>query len=79
MENSAHNYCSPGGSDGRVCLQCGRPGFDPWVRKISWRSKCQSIPVFLPGKFHGWKSLVGCSLWGHKESAMKFQYYIYNR
>ena len=22
-----------------VCLQCGRPGFDPWVRKIPWRRK----------------------------------------
>ena len=21
-----------------VCLQCGRPGFNPWVRKIPWRS-----------------------------------------
>ena len=25
-------------------------------------------PVFLPGKSHGWRSLVGCSPWGHKES-----------
>jgi len=24
----------PGGSEYRVCLPCGRPGFDPWVRKI---------------------------------------------
>ena len=26
----------PGASDGKesACLQCGRPGFDPWVRKI---------------------------------------------
>ena len=24
-------------------------------------------PVLLPGKSHGWKSLVGCSPWGHKE------------
>ena len=24
----------PGGSDGKsICLQCGRPGFDPWVGK----------------------------------------------
>ena len=21
-------------------------------------------PVLLPGKSHGWRSLVGCSLWG---------------
>ena len=24
----------PSSSDGGICLQCGRPGFDPWVRKI---------------------------------------------
>ena len=24
--------------------------------------------VFLPGKSHGWRSLVGYSQWGHKES-----------
>ena len=28
----------------------------------------QSIPVLLPGKSHGQRSLVGYSLWGHKES-----------
>ena len=28
-----------GGSDGKVCLQCGRSGFNPWVGKISWRRK----------------------------------------
>ena len=24
-------------------------------------------PVLLPGKSHGWRSLVGYSLWGHEE------------
>ena len=24
-----------------------RPGFDPWVEKISWRRAWQPIPVFL--------------------------------
>ena len=43
-------------------------GFDPWVRKIPWRKEWQLIPVFLPGKFHGQRSLVGYSPWGHKES-----------
>ena len=32
------------------CLQCRRPGFDPWVGKISWRRKWQPTPVLLPGK-----------------------------
>ena len=50
-----------------ICLQCRRPGFDPWVRKIPWRRKWQPTPVLLTGKFHGWKSLVGYSSWGPKE------------
>ena len=41
------------------CLQCGRPGFDPWVRKILWRRKWQPTPVLLPGKSHGQRNLVG--------------------
>ena len=31
----------------------------PWVGKIIWRRKWQPTPVFLPGKFHGQRSLVG--------------------
>ena len=50
----------------QVVKQCGRPGFNPWVRKIPWRRKWQPTPVFLPGKFHGWRSLVGYSPWGRR-------------
>ena len=42
----------------RVCVQCGRPGFDPWVGKIPQRREWVPTPVFLPGEFHGEKSLV---------------------
>ena len=31
---------------------------------MDWRRKWQPIPVFLPGKFHGQRSLVGYSPWG---------------
>ena len=31
-----------------------------------WRRKWQPTPVFLPGKSHGQRSLVGYSPWGHK-------------
>ena len=48
--------------------QCKRRRFDPWIGKIPWRRKWQPTPVFLPGKSHGQKSLVGYSPWGHKES-----------
>ena len=40
--------------------------FNPWVREIPWRRRRQSAPVFLPGKSHGQRSLVGCSPWGRK-------------
>ena len=41
--------------------------FDPWVRKIPSRKTWQPALVFLPGKFHGQRSLPGCGLWGCKE------------
>ena len=44
----------------RIRLQCGRPGFSPWVGKIPWRRECQPTPVFFPGESHG-QSLVGSS------------------
>ena len=34
---------------------------------MQWRRKWQPTPVFLPGKSHGWRSLVGCSPWGREE------------
>ena len=42
-------------------LQTRRPGFNPWVRKISWRREWLPTPVFLPGEFHGQRTLVGYS------------------
>ena len=51
----------------RICLQCGRPGFDLWAGKIPWRREWLPTPVFLPGEFHGQGTLVGYSSWGHKE------------
>ena len=35
---------------------------------MNWRRQWQPTPVLLPGKSHGWRRLVGCSPWGHKES-----------
>ena len=48
-------------------LQCRRLRFEPWVGKIPWRRAWQLTPVFLLGKFHGEKNLVGYSPWGSKE------------
>ena len=41
------NIC-PGGSAGKeICLQCGRPGFNPRVGKIPWGRDRLPTPVFL--------------------------------
>ena len=37
----------------KISLQCRRPGFDPWVRKIPWGRERLSTPVFWPGELHG--------------------------
>ena len=49
----------------RICLQCRRPGFDPWVRKIPWRRERLPTPVYWSGQFHELYSSWGC-----KESDM---------
>ena len=51
-----------------LCNQTWRCKFDPWVGKFPWSRKWQPTPVFLPGEFHGHRSLAGYSPWGHKES-----------
>ena len=50
-----------------ICLQCGRPRFNPWVGKVSWRREWQPTPVFLPGKSPGPRGLVSYSPWSRKE------------
>ena len=60
----------PDGS-ARIHLQCKRHRrcrFDSWGRKMPWRRKWQPTPVFLPGRFHGLKSLLGYSPWVCTES-----------
>ena len=59
-----------------VCLECRKPGFDPWVGKIPWRRKWQPTPVLLPGESHGGRSLVGYSPWGRKESDTTERLYL---
>ena len=35
------------------------------VNSQRWRRQWHPTPVLLPGKSHGWRSLEGCSPWGH--------------
>ena len=61
----------PGGTSGKEsacwCRRCRRNWLYSWVRKIPWNRKWQLAPVFLPGKFHGQRSLANYSPWGRKE------------
>ena len=39
--------------------------FDPWIGKVPWRRKWHPTPVYLPGEFHGQRSLasdLACTL-----------------
>ena len=51
-----------------LACQCRRLGFEPWVRKIPWRRNQLPTPIFLPGEFHGWRSLAGCIVHGVTKS-----------
>ena len=48
------------------CRKCRRREFGPWVPKIPWSRKWQPTAVFLPGQFHGQRSLVSYSPWGRR-------------
>ena len=54
---------------GPAC-QCRRHRLNPWAGRIPWGRKWIPSPVFLPGKCHGQRSLVGYSPWGCKKSDM---------
>ena len=45
-------------------------GFNPWVGKILWRREWLPTAVFLPGEFHGQRSLMSYSPCDHKELDM---------
>ena len=57
---------------------------DPFNQQIiqyytsHWRRKWQLTPLLLPGKFHGWRSLIGYSPWGHKEFDMIERQHIHH-
>ena len=41
-----------------------------FTTNLHWRRRWHPTPILLPGKSHGWRSLVGCSPWGCEESDM---------
>ena len=58
----------PGGSNCKEsACNAGDLGSVLGLGRFPWRRKWLPTPVFLPWEFHGQRSLVGCSPWGHKE------------
>ena len=71
ISHVVQHYCRCGfDSQESACNADRRPGFDPWGGKIPWRREWQPTPVFLPGEFHGQRSLADYSPQGHKELDM---------
>ena len=67
-------------------LKCLPPTQETWIRSLGREDpleKEMGTPVFLPGESHGWRSLVGYSPWGCKESDMTerlhFHFHVKNR
>ena len=63
LKNNRRGF--PGGASGKesVCHlgRHKRRGFDPWVGNFPWRRRWHPTLVFLPGKYHGQRSLADCS------------------
>ena len=59
-------------SEESVC-HVGDLGLIPGSGRSPGGREWQPTPVFLPGIFHGQRSLAGYSSWGHKESDMTEQ------
>ena len=60
----------PGGSVGKNPSGMQETQVRSLGGKMLWRRAWQPTPVFLPGEFQGWGSLLGCHLWGRTESDM---------
>ena len=58
----------PGGQ----MVKCLLTMWETWVQSLGWEELLEkemaTTPVFLPGKSHGRRGLVGYSPWGCKES-----------
>ena len=82
MITHAHLYCTKGQVElhGGIGLKDHRNPKDKrqyGSPRERWRRQWQPTPVLLPGKSHGWRSLVGYSLWGRKELDMTEQLHFH--
>ena len=63
----------PGGSDGKEsACDAGDPGLIPSQGRCPREGNGREDSIFLPGEFHGQRSLVGYSPWGCKQSDISY-------
>ena len=72
----------PCNSVGKDCLQCRRPGFDPWVGKIPWRRKWSTHSSILAWKISwteepGGLQSMGLQRVGHDWATNTYLQYLY--
>ena len=61
----------PGGLDSKESTcNVGELGLIPGLGRSPGEGNSLPTPVFLAGEYHGQRSLVGYSPWGHKKSDM---------
>ena len=81
QENKQHKSSFPICTDGKIEAQRFRNLSGVWQVSIPWfpwSRKWQPALVFLPGNFHGQRSLVGYSPWGCKELGMTEHAHTHN-
>ena len=62
---------NPSGWDGKEsACNAGDLGLIPGMGRFPWRREWLPTSLFLPGEFHGQRSLMSYSPWGQKESDM---------
>ena len=47
------------------------------LKNVTIRRQWHPTLVLLPGKSHGWRSLVGCNTWGREESDMTERFHFH--
>ena len=67
-EHISKGFNLPGDSDGKCLPAMQETRVQSLGQENPWRRKWQPTSVLWPRKFHGWRSLVGYSPWGRKES-----------
>ena len=71
IDDSIREKDFPGGSDGKASVyNAGDPGLSPALGRSPGEGNGNPFQYYCLEKSHGWRSLVGYSPWGHKESDM---------